>query len=159
MTQGEWLLVHHTQQESLYHTLRKRLDQLMEDEQQAATDQEAFARRSGGMEQMAEPFASQLQQEARTRAGQILHLQAQLHTLRRQLRQFEAVYAGLGEQEQWMVEQYYLKGQSLEMLANSSLGHGGPYSKSTIYRMKQRLLEKVDRLIHAMESGAGKAVV
>lgn len=66
---------------------------------------------------------------------------------RRYLRLFDCAMVCLTDNEKWLVDQHFIQGIPMAVLAQLQDNPYGPCVRSTLWRYKERVLEKVDRFL------------
>lgn len=103
-----------------------------------------------------EEIAISYQDEMRSeQTSNICALQRQLRQTQYYIHLFDAVMAGLDHIEQWFVEGYYIQALSLADILRIAPDTVGEISKTTLYRKKKNLLEKIDRYLQVIQAPAG----
>lgn len=82
----------------------------------------------------------------------IRHLRRGIFDVQQRILLFDAVMAGLDQQEQWLVTEIYVNKTTIERLAEMKTPAGLFLSVSTISRHRKKLLEKVELLLRMCHS-------
>lgn len=70
-----------------------------------------------------------------------------LYETHKQIIRFNAVMAGLETDEQWLIQEVFIKQTTIEKLAEMNAPSGSYYSASTIARHRKKILEKINTLL------------
>lgn len=162
MVQAEWLLRNHPMQIGLERALDCRIKQfqrqLTEYDEDDAIESLSLAQappdgmphvhgRTSRTETAFLNYEKLAQEEKDRIDDQIKRLQIQRKQVQRYLMLYEAVIIGLTERERWIVERYYLQSASIELMIEELRDQGEIYSNSTLRRMRNRMLEKAQKII------------
>ena len=160
---AEWLFENCNAFENTLSTLLERLNQLSRplSEYQVITGMQLASRLSGDppgnhaapdskTEKAMMKYESILAAEKREIAEEIQTLEGRVRELQDLLRLHRAIMEGLTDQEKWLAEHYYRKGQSLDAMVRELEEQNVYLSKSTLRRRKIQLIEKAQRLLYAL---------
>lgn len=102
-------------------------------------------------ERIALQFRERELEQQHERTQQLFVLGEQMRRIEEHLDLFTAVVQGLEAKESWFVVAYYVNELSFDAIASTPAPDGHIYSASTLRRMRNRIIKKVDMLILAAQ--------
>lgn len=155
MSEGEQLLQNHKKNVRLFTAMKKRIEQYRLSINNSDAVIENLALRHapilevvGGRphesptERVVEKYRGVHEQEQRVLQTKISHLETKLHALQDLINLYDAVLSGLEQPDVWLIQEYFIKGKTLDELAAER-----DCAKSTMLSKKRKVIQRVDALL------------
>ena len=158
MVDAEWLLKSHRELLGVEKALQRRIKQLKMDDNEndviesmeLGTMQEArMPRAQSRFGSKTERAASDFREKAQE---QTQILKEKLRKVQENLKLYDVVFESMDSEEQWLIEEYYGRGKSIDTLLEMQREKGQFVSKSTMRRRKLRVVEKARKVIFMVTS-------
>ncbi len=165
MVDAEWLLKSHRELLSVEKALQRRIKQLQMDDNennviesmelgtmQEARMPRAQSRFGSKTERAASDFREKAAEERDQAQEQTQILKEKLRKVQENLKLYDVVFESMDSEEQWLIEEYYGRGKSIDTLLEMQREKGQFVSKSTMRRRKLRVVEKARKVIFMVTS-------
>ncbi len=165
MVDAEWLLKSHRELLGVEKALQRRIKQLKMDDNEndviesmeLGTTQEAGMPRAQSRfgsktERAASDFREKAAEERDQAQEQTQILKEKLRKVQENLKLYDVVFESMDSEEQWLIEEYYGRGKSIDTLLEMQREKGQFVSKSTMRRRKLRVVEKARKVIFMVTS-------
>ena len=168
MVDAEWLLIEgcrltHDQTRYIFETNTIGIEKEVLNENDVIESMELGTMQEAGMPRAQSRFGSKTERAAsdfRERAAeerdqaqeQTRILKEKLRKVQENLKLYDVVFESMDAEEQWLIEEYYGKGKSIDTLLEMQKEKGQFVSKSTMRRRKLRVVEKARKVIFMVTS-------